>query len=572
MLRDRRYTRRDLLHGAFALGGGAALATFLVACGGATTPTTTANATGGASTTPAAPAAGGAASTPPSVAGGARATTSAATPSGVTNSGKTIPELRIAVAALPEGMDPLEASSNVFNRVNYSCFDYLVRLDYANGGKLAPMLATAWQRTDDRTLELTLRQGVKFQDGAPFTADDVVYSFNRIITNKDAKLAQANPSYFPFASVEKLDDYRVRIVGTGVDPILERRLATPGAQIIHAKYHQQVGAAEYRLKPLATGPYRLTELVIGERMAFEAHRDYWGGAPAAQKVTFRIIPEVATRSAAASNGEVELITNVPPDQIAPLQARKNLAVKSKTLTNVHMLYYNQKTAPFDKAAIRRAVNYAIDRQALIDGLWLGNAEAMRGLQFPGEELYNADRPLAAYDPERAKALLKEGGYGGEQITYIAASPNYYTNEREVGEAIIGMWQQVGINGKLVLTELAQKAKAYATAHVTTISATSFVGDPEGYVWQPLGPDGSQQKNGYWTPVGPFNQLGQEVRTTLDRQKRYASFQQMLDIFEQEAPGTVLYAPKEAYAMQTNIGWEPYSYYYLDLRPYNFTVL
>ena len=559
MLRNRRYTRRDLLHRAVALGGGAALATFLAACGGTTTPT------------PAVAAAVGAPATPTSAVAGTRAVTPAATPSGVANGGKTIPELRIAVAALPDGMDPLEASSNVFNRVNYSCFDYLMRIDYANGGKLGPMLATTWQRTDDRTLEVTLRQGVKFQDGAPFTADDVVYSFNRIITNKDAKLAQANPSYFPFASVEKLDDYRVRIVGTGVDPILERRLATPGAQILHAKYHQQVGAAEYRLKPLATGPYRLTEFVIGERMVFEAHRDYWGGAPAAGKVTFKIIPEVATRSAAVSNGEVELITNVPPDQIAPLQGRKNLAVKSKTLTNVHMLYYNQKTVPFDKPAIRQAANYAIDRQALIDGLWLGNAEAMRGLQFPGEDLYNANRPPTAYDPERAKALLKEGGYAGEQIMYIAASPNYYTNEREVGEAIIGMWQQVGINGKLVLTELAQKAKAYATAHVSTISATSFVGDPEGYVWQPLGPDGGQQKNGYWNPVGPFNQLGQEVRSTLDQQKRYASFQQMLDIFEQEAPGTVLYAPKETYAMQTNIGWEPYSYYYLDLRLYNFTV-
>ncbi len=99
-------------------------------------------------------------------------------------------------------------------------------------------------------------------------------------------------------------------------------------------------------------------------MTFEAHRDYWGDAPAAQKVTFRVIPEVATRSAAASNGEVELITNVPPNQIAPLQTRKNLVVKSKTLTNVHMLYYNQKTAPFDKAAIRQAVNHAIDEWAL----------------------------------------------------------------------------------------------------------------------------------------------------------------------------------------------------------------
>ena len=570
--RERQYTRRDMISRTLLLGGGGALTALLAACGSAATTTTNPTATvaqaGGATAPTSAP--GGSGGNVPATATAPTAVPPSATTGG-TGTGKTIPELRVAVAALPEGMDPLEPSSNVFNRANYSCFDYLIRLDYANGGKLTPMLATAWQRIDDRTLEVTLRQGVKFQDGAPFTADDVVYTFNRIITNKDSKLGQANPNFFPFASVEKLDEYRVRFVGTGTDPIIERRLATPGAQIIHAKYHQQVGAAEFRLKPLATGPYRLTEFVIGERMTFEAHRDYWGGAPAAQKVTFRVIPEVATRIAAVTNGEVELITNVPPDQIAALQGCKNLVVKRKTLTNVHMLYYNGKTAPFDKPAIRQAINYAIDRKTLIDALWLGNAAQMHGLQFEGEDLYNANRPATAYDPEKAKALLKEGGYAGEQITYIAASPNYYTNEREVGEAIVGMWQQVGINGKLLLTELAQKTKAYSTAHVTTISATSFVGDPEGYLWQPLGPDGTQQKNGYWTPVGPFNQLGQELRSTLDGGKRTTNFQQMLDIFEAEAPGTVLYAPQEAYAMAANIDWEPYSYYYLDLRPYNFKI-
>jgi peptide/nickel transport system substrate-binding protein len=565
---ERQYTRRDLLSRTLLCGGGGALTALLAACGSAATTTTSPAATvaqAGGATAPTATVTKSS-STPAST-----SAATAATPSVGGSNGKTIAELRIAVAALPEGMDPLEPSSNVFNRVNYSCFDYLIRLDYANGGKLTPMLAMSWQRIDDRTLEVTLRQGVKFQDGAPFTADDVVYSFNRIITNKDPKLGQANPNFFPFASVEKLDDFRVRFVGTGTDPIIERRLATPGAQIIHAKYHQQVGAAEFRVKPLATGPYRLTELVVGERITFEANRDYWGGAPAAQKVTFRVVPEVATRIAAVTNGEVELITNVPPDQIAALQGRKNLVVKSKTLTNVHMLYYNGKMAPFDKPAIRQAVNYAIDRKTLIDALWLGNATQMHGLQFEGEDLYNANRPVTAYDPEKAKALLKEGGYAGEPITYVAASPNYYTNEREVGEAIMGMWQQVGINGKLLLTEQAQKTKAYSTAHVTTISATSFVGDPEGYVWQPLGPDGTQQKNGYWTPAGPFNQLGQEVRSTLDSGKRAASFQQMLDIFEKEAPGTILYAPQETYAMAANIGWEPYSYYYLDLRPYNFSI-
>lgn len=573
-------TRRALLRGGALVAGGGALTALLAACGATATPTATiaptqatrpsasAAASGGAAASSApAPAAAVAAATAASSAASASAGASAA-------GGKSIAELRVAVAGLPDSMDPQESISNVGMRIHYFTYDTLIRRDFFDNNKLVPSLATEWKRTDDKTFELALRRDVVWQDGTPFTAADVKYTFDRII-GKDPKLEVASPGYFPLASVEALDDYRVRFVSSAVDPVLEKRFAGLGGQIIPAKYHREVGTDPFRTKPLGTGPYRMVEYVKDERMVFEANARYFGGAPAAKKLTVRLIPETAARLAALQNGEVDIVTNVPPDQIASLQAKKDLTVRQVPLANVHVLRYNMKAKPFDKKAIRQAVNYAIDRKTLVDQLWGGNAIHTRGFQFEGEEYYNPSRPLTPFDPEKARALLKQGGYANEPIVYLANTPNYYTNEREAGEAIVAMLQAAGINAKLELLEGAAKDKAYRedNRQITTWSATSGTGDPDGYLWRNWGPDNAQQKNGWWAAesAAKYNQLGGEARSILDKQKRLDLYGQMLDVYEDEAPGTVLYIPKETYAMRASIEWTPYPLYYLDLRAYNFKV-
>ncbi len=488
--------------------------------------------------------------------------------------GKTIAELRVAVAGFPDSMDPHESISNVGMRLHYSTFDTLIRRDFLDNNKLVPSLATEWKRTDDKTIELTLRKDVVWQDGTPFTSADVKYNYDRII-GKDPKLEVASPGYFPLASVEALDDYRVRIVTSAVDPVLEKRFAGLGGQIIPAKYHKAVGTDAFRTKPLGTGPYKLLEYVKDERMVFEANDKYFGGAPAAKKLTIRLIPETAARLAALQNGEVDLVTNVPPDQIASLQNKKDLVIRQVPLANVHVIRYNMKAKPFDNKFIRQAISYAIDRKTLVEQLWSGYAIHTRGFQYEGEEFYNPNRPLLAFDPEKAKALLKQGGYANEPITYLANTPNYYTNEREAAEAIVAMLKQVGINAKLELLEGAAKDTAFKenNRQITPWSATSGTGDPDGYLWRNWGPDNGQQKNGWWAAESAkkFNELGAEARSILDKTKRFDLYQQMLDIYEDEAPGTILYIPKEAYAMRANIDWTPYPLYYMDLRSYNFKV-
>lgn len=126
-----------------------------------------------------------------------------------------------------------------------------------------------------------------------------------------------------------------------------------------------------------------------------------------------------------------------------------------------------------------------------------------------------------------------------------------------------MWKQVGINGRLELMEGAQKDAAFK----------SDTGDPDGYLWRNWGPDNAQQKNGWWAAdsAAKYNALGKEARSILDRQRRYDLYQQMLDEYEGEAPGTTLYIPKVIYAMKNTIDWTLYPLHYMDLRAYNFTV-
>lgn len=578
-------SRRAILRGTAGIAGAGALTALLAACGADATPTPM-------TSIPAGAASGGAAAPTATMQTGGSiaptgATTSVTTASSPTTgassapgtpvpsaSGKTIAELRVAVAALPDSMDPQESISNVGMRIHYFTYDTLIRRDFLDGNKLVPSLATEWKRTDDRTLEMTLRQGVLWQDGTPFTAADVKYTFDRII-KKDPALEVASPGYFPLDSVEALDDYHVRFVSTSTDPVLEKRFAGLGAQIIPAKYHQATGTDAFRTKPLGTGPYRMLEYIKDDRMVFEAHDRYFGGAPVAKKMTVRLIPETAARMAALINGEVDLATNVPPDQIASLKTKKDVVIAQTPLANMHVLRFNMKAAPLDNKFIRQALHLGIDRQALTGELWGGNAVPPHGFQFEGEPLFNAARPLTPYDPARVKTLLTQGGYAGQEIVYLANTPNYYTNEREAGEVIVEMWKQNGITARLELLEGAQKDKAFKenTRHVTPWSATSGTADPDGYLWRNWGPDNSQQKNGWWAAESAkqYNALGKEARSVLDQQRRFDLYQQMLDQFEGEAPGTTLYAPKETYALRSNIDWTPYSLYYMDLRNYNFKI-
>jgi peptide/nickel transport system substrate-binding protein len=474
--------------------------------------------------------------------------------------------LYVGVQGLPGGMDPANELSNVGSRVTYSVFDMLLHRDFLDNNKLVPGLATSWERTSDTVMRLELREGVTFHNGDPFTAADVKFTYDRLRA-PDTALTEAAGYFASFKEVRIIDDYTVEIETHEPDPLLEQRLASWGSWIVPQNYIESVGGdAEFALAAIGTGPYKVVSFDPDNELVLEVYEGYWDELPPVKQVIFRVIPEPSTRVTALLNGEVQIITNIPPDQVSTLEDADNVDLKQIPLANMHVLRYNTNHPVLSDPKLRQAMNLAIDRQLLIDTLWGGKAVALRGHQFEEYgDLYNAERPFVPYDPEAARQLVEESSYDGSVIEY-ATDANYYTNGLQAGQAIIEMWREVGINAEIRLTQPDESIPAKERM-VSNWSNSSILADPDGALWRGWG-EGSPTQRDAWPAPEEFNQLGLEARSTLDKEVRYDNYQRMLDIWEEEAPGTVLYIPVENYAMASDVNWEPYPFYYMDLRAYN----
>jgi peptide/nickel transport system substrate-binding protein len=473
--------------------------------------------------------------------------------------------LRVATADLPTTLEPGIETSNTGVRIIPSVFETLLEMDPADNSVLRPKLASAWRRVDDLTLEFDLRQDVVFHDGTPFTSADVVYSIERILDPEfPGSLTRSLLS--TIASVEARGDHTVRITTAEPDPILDYRLASQwGSWIVPAGAHAALGTDAFGRAPVGTGPFRLVEYTP-DLVRLERFDGYWGEAPVVDAVSFRAIPETAARTTALANAEVDLITQVPPDQAAVLATRPGVLIKSTLIDNIHLHIYNVRMAPTDDPLVRRALRLAIDRDLLVETLWSGLAEVPRGHQYPAYgPLYDDERPYAPYDPEEARRLLAEAGYAGEVI-YYDTTGTYYVNELPAAEAIVQMWQDVGLNAQVRVVDRSQRT--YENAHVITWSNTMRFPDPLGGLWLLWGPSGGQQGE-RWAPTSRFNEVGAAMANELDRTRRGELALELLDLWEEETPGTVLWYPSETYAMRDHVVWTPDRSHAMDFRPHLF---
>jgi peptide/nickel transport system substrate-binding protein len=479
--------------------------------------------------------------------------------------------------SLVVGVQAVPAISNVGNRVLYSIYDHLIETDFAagdppgTGSELVPMLATGWRRVDDLTLEVRLRENVLFHNNEVMTAEDVKFSIERMAA-KDAPEEIANARVFvsTINSIEVVDDVTLRITTAEPDPVLEQRLGAMPCWILPKAYFEEVGMEGFGQAPIGTGPFKFVELRPDDRLVLEVFDEYWDGPPPVSGVTFRVIPETATRVAAVAGDEVQIITNIPPDQVSTLQSTDGVEVHQVPLANYHVLVFNTNHPVLADKRLRQALRLGIDRKLLVDTLWGGDALLTRSAQVEAwGNLYNPDRPFMEYDPDQARQLIEESGYNGQTILYTTAT-TYYTFGAEAGQAIVSMWQDLGLTAEFENREDAFAAPPEEIM-VRTWSNGTFPGDPDGSFWRNWG-EGTPPQRNFWTPENPrFNELGIAARQTLDQDFRYEAYQEMLDIWEEESPGTVLYVPIENYAVRQNVSWLPYSFWYMDFRADNIRI-
>jgi peptide/nickel transport system substrate-binding protein len=362
--------------------------------------------------------------------------------------------LRFAYDQAPESVDPFFHNVRIGVIIGHHVWDTLVYRD-PNTGKYQGQLASAWRQVDDRTLELDLRQGIKFHNGEEFDADDVVYTLNFVAKPENKVVTQANVSWIERA--EKLDKYKVRLVSKKVFPAAIEYLAGPVA--IHPNdYYAKVGPKGQNEKPVGSGPYRVTQHAMGKSITLERNPDYFKQSPKPQpriqKIEIRFIPDRETQLAELLSGGVDFLMHVPKDQADQVKKMPGLQVVSgETMRIVFMQINSQPSSPYPMlkdARVRRAINHAIDRQSMVNNLVGEGSRPLHTICFPAQVgCTDEGARRYEYNPTKAKQLLAEAGYPNGFEVPLGAY-----RERNQTEALIGYLKAVGITANLSFLQYA----------------------------------------------------------------------------------------------------------------------
>jgi len=353
--------------------------------------------------------------------------------------------LRVAYTKELENVDSYFNSSREGVVLQRAIWDGLIYRDPMTN-EYKGNLATEWTWIDDTTLELKLREGVTFHNGDPFTAEDVVATVNYVATEENGVKTQRNVNWMDHA--EKVDDYTVRIITKTVFPAAIEFLSGP-VSMYPAAYYAEVGPSGMGLKPVGTGPYKAVEVVPGQHFVLEKNENYHDspkGQPTIGKIDIRTIPDVNTQIAELFSGSLDVIWQVPSDQAEKLaQMGDQFTVANESTMRVGYLAMDaagrsgMDPNPFTDLKVRQAINYAIDRDAIVDNLLKGKSKVVWTPCFPSQ--FGCDQNVTEYpyNPEKAKELLAEAGYpDGFETEFYA-----YRN-RDYAEAIVSYLNAVGI--------------------------------------------------------------------------------------------------------------------------------
>ena len=483
--------------------------------------------------------------------------------------------ITVAVASSFTTLDPYNATDGLSRQVAKSFYEGLFTRD--KDFKLVPQLAESYTVSDDGLVyTIKLRPGVKFHDGTDFTADDVVFTFGeeRFMAKDAPGRAAAVEFLGGLKSVEKIDDYTVRVTMQQADPLIERRFAARMSEIISKDGWMKAGGWDNWIKnPIGTGPYRITSFKVGNRLALERFDGYWGDKAPAAKLTFVEVPELSSRVAGLRSGEFDLITEVPPDQIKPLSKDGKIDVVGGAIDNIYALVFDAKSNPvMANTQLRQAILHAIDRDLLVQALFAGKTTPANSFQSKTfGDMYLPEFETKLYDPQKARDLIKASGYKGEQIVW-RIQPSYYTLEMTVSQAVASMLKQVGLNVRIDVKEnWTQVEAAGKDRMINNASFSAYFPDPASQLWRRMKPGSFWEAEGYFPASDEYKricELGKELDSSVDPARRKAAWGEMLKQFNANPYACPLYALPMIYAKQKNVVWEPGTQGSLDLSARN----
>ncbi|MDX5474955.1 MAG: glutathione ABC transporter substrate-binding protein [Bacillaceae bacterium] len=443
-------------------------------------------------------------------------------------------------------LDPHGMNDTATTNATTQLFDRLT--EYASDGSVVPSLAESFSPVDDTTWEFKLRKGVKFHDGTDFTAEAVKMSLERIL---DPELASPRAVVLNMIEEVKIeDDHTVHIVTKYPFAPLPAHLAHNAGSIIapSAMKEEKDGGKKVDENPIGTGPFVLDEWIRGDEIKFKRFEDFWGDKAVVDTMSFKVVPEQATRTAMLETGEAHVI-QVGSSDVKRVEALDGVELERVRGTRMDYLGFNMEKAPFDNIKVRQAIAMAVNKNDIVDGILDGQGVAAVGPLAPtvvGN--YQGLTPLP-YDVEGAKALLAEAGFasGFKTTLYV----NEGNRERaDIAELIQDQLRPLGIDVEIEIIEWgAFLEKTGAGEHEMFILGwTTVTGDADYGLYAlfhstMFGAPGN--RSFYANPK--VDELLDFARSEADQAKRDGAYKEISEILVEEAPMVYLQHPDFVYA-------------------------
>ena len=353
---------------------------------------------------------------------------------------------RIAIGVDPDTMDPVQGTTTTVDNVIDYMAETLVGID--REGELVPVLATDWETSEDGlAVTFSLREGVTFHDGTPFDAEAVAWNLERLL-DPEVRVARRGP-YTVIESVDVVDPSTVRLNLSAPAPYLVGALTqTTAAMLSPASVEAEGNTYANVTRPVGTGPYTFTSRSLGENVVVERFEDYWGEAPYYDRTVFQIVPEATTRESLLLAGQVDMIILPPASDIPALEANPRTEVVLGPSDRTIFIVINTQDPALSDPRVRQALNYAVDKEAIVQGILFGAADVMDAPMAPSLFGY---APIGAYeyDPERARELLAEAGVEPGELTLDFMAPTgRYVQDFPAAQAIANFLREVGVDARV----------------------------------------------------------------------------------------------------------------------------
>lgn len=461
--------------------------------------------------------------------------------------GTTGGTLRVVYATEPKNLHPQIDSGTEGLYVQAQIRDSLVNI--ASDGSIVPGLAEELpEQPDDVTFIFHLRQGVTFHDGTTFDADDVVWTFDRLLGKfPELQSTQATRFQGQIASVEKLDQSTVKIVLSKPWADFLPLMANDKYMDIMSREAEEAAGKEYGLSSaVGTGPFKFKEWTKGDRLTLVRNENYWGDPPCMDEIVYKAIPDEATRMVALQAGEIDIMFDPALKDVQDYESDANYNVQTVDSGDMKTLWFNTTKPQFSDVRVRQALAYGIDRQEIVDSIYYGYAVVAQDLLPPWNPAHNPAKTYYPYDAEKAQQLLAEAGYDQGNPLEFELVTSDVTEYADMAVLIQAQLERIGVKVTVLpLDTSAFTSKTFPQqgqanpGFEAALYRLKFHVSTTDYTWRVYHPNTALNQSGYNQPGGAQNpevtKLLDEAAQTVDPAAQRELYTMLADSINNDMP-------------------------------------